>query len=79
MNTLDKEYKFYQKNQKEFLKKYRNKVLVIKDEQVIGAYSDEATAYKESISKYKLGSFLIQKCVPEEETIQTFYSNVIFS
>ena len=60
MNTLDKEYKFYQKNQKEFLKKYRNNVLVIKDEQVIGAYSDEATAYKESISKYKLGSFLIQ-------------------
>jgi hypothetical protein len=79
MSALDKEYKYYQANQKEFLRKYRNRVVVIKDEQVTGVYNDEESAYKEAISKYKLGSFLIQKCVPEEETIQSFYSNVIFS
>jgi hypothetical protein len=76
---LDVEYSYYKRNQKAFLEKYRNKVLVIKEEKIIGVYEDEATAYKESVSKYKLGTFLIQKCVPDEETIQTFHSNVIFS
>lgn len=76
---LDKEYEFYLKNQVALLKKCRGKVLVIKDEEIIGVYDDEVTAYKETVPKHKLGTFLIQKCVPEEETTQTFYSNVIFS
>jgi hypothetical protein len=76
---LDKEYSYYKKNQKAFLKKYKGKVLVIKGESIAGVYEDEATAYKDSVSKYKLGTFLIQKCVPDGETIQTFHSNVIFS
>ena len=76
---LDKEYKYYLENQKTFLEQYRGKVLVIKDERIVGVYEDEATAYKDSISKYKLGTFLIQKCIPEEETTQTFHSRVILS
>jgi len=76
---LDKEYKYYKQNQKAFLGKYKSKVLVIKDEKIVGVYEDEVTAYKESISQYKLGTFLIQKCIPDAETIQTFHSNVIFS
>lgn len=76
---LDREYNYYKQNQKTFLEKYRGKVLVIRDEKIIGVYEDEATAYKESVSKYGLGTFLIQKCVPDRETIQTFHSNVIFS
>ncbi len=76
---LDKEYAYYKENQKTFLEQYRDKVLVIKDEKIVGVYEDEATAYKKSVSKYKLGTFLIQKCVPDGETIQTFHSNVIFS
>lgn len=76
---LDKEYKYYQKNQKTLLKRYKDKVLVIKDENIVGIYEDETSAYKDSVSKYPLGTFLIQRCVPEEETIQTFHSRVIFS
>lgn len=79
MNKLDKEYKFYKDNQKTFLDKYKGKVIVIKGEEVIGAYNDEASAYKDAISKFELGSFLIQKCIPEEESIQTFHSRVVFS
>ncbi len=76
---LDKEFNFYNKNQKGFLAKYNNKVLVIKDENIVGIYDDEATAYKESISRYKLGTFLIQRCIPEKETHQTFHSRATVS
>lgn len=76
---LDKEYKYYQDNQKTFLKQYKNKILVIKGKEIVGVYGDEIAAYKDSISKFDLGTFLIQKCVPEKETIQTFHSRVIFS
>lgn len=79
MTKLDREYQYYKNNQKEFLEKYKGKVLVIKDEKIVGVYEDEVAAYKESVSKYKLGTFLIQKCLPEVETIQTFHSRVIFS
>lgn len=75
---LDTEYKFYKSHQKEFLKQYKGKALVIVGEKIVGIYEDESKAYQDSVSKYKLGTFLIQKCLPEEETIQTFHSRVIF-
>ena len=75
---LDKEYKYYKDNQKSLLQKYKNKVLVIIGEEVVGIYDDETSAYQDSISKYKLGTFLIQNCLPEKETIQTFHSRVAF-
>ncbi len=76
---LDKEYKYYQDNEDRFLKQYKGKVLVIMGEKVVEIYDDETSAYSSSISKYKLGTFLIQKCVPSEEAVQTFHSRVIFS
>ncbi len=76
---LDKEYKYYQAHQQEFLKKYKGKVLVIRGEEVVGIYETEGAAYEESVPKYKLGTFLIQKCVPQDEIIQTFHSRVIFN
>ena len=80
MNKLDKEYKYYKENQKGLLKQYSGGVLVIKDEGVVGVYDDETSAYNDSVSKYKLGTFLIQKCVPEEEeTIQSFHSRVVLN
>ena len=75
---LDKEYQFYKNHQKDLLGKYRGKVLVIKDEEVVGVYEDEIQAYEEASSKFELGNFLIQKCLPEEETAQTFHSRVVF-
>lgn len=78
MNKLDKEYKYYKNHQKKFLHEYKNKVLVIKNEEIVGVYDDETSAYIDAVTKYDLGTFLIQKCVPEEETVQSFHSRVIF-
>ena len=76
---LDKEYKYYQDNQVEFLKKYKGKAIVIKNKEIVGVYDNEVEAYKDATSKYELGTFLIQTCLPEGETAQTFYSRVVFS
>lgn len=76
---LDKEYKFYTKNKAEFVKKYKGKFLVIKNEEVVGVYLTREDAYNESSKKYQLGTFLIQECLEEEKEIaQTFHSRVIF-
>jgi len=76
---LEEEYKYYKDNQKALLERYSNKAIVIMGKKIVGIYDSEELAYKDSVSKYKLGAFLIQKCVPVEDTIQTFHSRVIFT
>lgn len=77
---LDKEFQYYLQNKDEFLKKYLGKFLVIKSEEVVGVYDTEAEAYDESVKKFELGSFLIQACLPGEESYtQTFHSRVVFA
>jgi hypothetical protein len=67
-------------NQKELVKKYEGKVLVIKDNQIVGSFNNEEDAYFDSISKYELGSFMIQKCTKGSEAYtQHFSSRVIFA
>ncbi|MDZ4711121.1 MAG: hypothetical protein SGI89_02210 [bacterium] len=75
---LEKEFKYYTKNQVELVKKYKGRFLVIKDEKVVGDYIDKVTAYNESVKKYELGTFLIQQCLPGKDNYtQTFTSRVI--
>jgi len=76
---LDKEYTYYKKNKADLLRKYKDKFIVIMNDSVVGIYDSEGEAYKDSVSKYKLGTFLIQHCVAnDEETKQIFHSRVIF-
>jgi hypothetical protein len=77
---LKKEFEYYLANQEELVKKYNGKHLVIKDEQVIGAYDDQAEAYDTASAKYEAGTFLIQLCTPGNEAYtQTFHSRVTFA
>ena len=77
---LEKEFDYYLKHQSELVREYNGKVLVIKDESVIGVYDTEESAYFESQKKHTIGTFLIQLCTPGEEAYsQTFHSRVTFS
>lgn len=77
MMALEQEFDYYLKNQQSLVKKYEGKYLVIKGEQVVGAFDSELDAYSEAQSKYEAGTFLIQPCTPGEESYtQTFYSRV---
>lgn len=78
-NTLEKELKFYVKHQNEFLKSYLGKFLLIKDEKLIGAFDTSSDAYDAGKSKFELGTFLIQKCEPGNESYtQVYHSRAIF-
>jgi hypothetical protein len=76
---LEKEFKYYIDHQGDLLKKYNGKFLVIKGEKVIGDYSSHSEAYNHASQTEKLGTFLIQHCIPGSEGFsQTFNSQVIF-
>ncbi len=76
---LKAEFEWYLKNQEELLKKYNGKVIVIKDQKVIGVYDNELEAVTETSKEEKLGTFLVQKCEPGDVNYtQTFHSRVHF-
>ena len=78
--ALKNEFDYYVKNQDELVKKYNGRFLVIKDSQVIGDYDDELEAIKKTMEKHELGTFLVQKCEPGNESYsQTFHSRVVFA
>jgi hypothetical protein len=75
--TLESEFKYYLENQKELVKKYNGKFIVIKDLEVIGAYDSELEAVQKTSEQYELGTFLVQKCeIGSESYTQTYHSRV---
>jgi len=76
---LENEFQYFLNHKKELSEKYLDKYIVIKGEEVVGAYDNEKEAYAETIKKHELGTFLIQKCSEKEEAYtQTFHSRAIF-
>lgn len=77
--SLEKEFQYYLKNQERLLQKYKNKVIVIKDDQVLGAYDSDLEAINATKVNYEPGTFLVQLCTPGKENYtQTFHSRVYF-
>jgi Family of unknown function (DUF5678) len=77
---LEKEFKYYLDHQDELVKKYNGKFLVIKNQTIIDAYDTKQDAYDNATSKFELGTFLIQECLPGQQShTQTFHSQVIFN
>ena len=77
---LEKEFEFYKKNQATLVSKYNGKTLVIKDCKVIGVFDSEFEAVTQSAKEHELGTFLVQKCEPGEESFSaTYHSRVSFA
>ena len=76
---LDREFKYYLDNQERLFEQYKDKFIVIKDNEVIGAYESELTAYLETKKEHEEGTFLIQLCqLGEDNYTQNFHSLAIF-
>ncbi len=74
---LQKEFDYFLKNQTQLVEKYLGKFIVIKDETVIGSYDDETAAIWETAKTHKLGTFLVQECLPGKDVYtRTFHSRV---
>jgi hypothetical protein len=79
-NPLQKEFRFYIDNQDVLVKKYNGKFIVIKNQEVIGAYPDELEAVEKTGETHELGTFLVQKCeAGTNNYTQTFHSRVAFA
>jgi hypothetical protein len=77
MAKLEREFNYYLKNQKALLEKFKHKYLVIKGEEVLGAYDSEIQAITETTKTYELGTFLVQKCeAGSDNYTQTYHSRV---
>lgn len=78
MNPLKKEFNYFIEHQDELVKKYPDKVVVIKDCKVAGVYDSEIEAINESKKVFTIGTFLVQICRPGKESYtQTYHSRVI--
>lgn len=79
-NPLKAEFKYYVDHQKEMVEQYNGKVIVIKDQKIIGVFETEAQALSEAQKLHKLGTFLVQKVEPGTSGYtQVFHSRVAFS
>jgi hypothetical protein len=77
---LKDEFLYYLENQRQLVKMYNNKFIVIKDKTVIGSYDREDIALFETQKTHELGTFLIQKCtVGTGAYTQTYHSRVVFA
>lgn len=77
---LQKQLKYFKSHQDDLVKEYKGKFLVINDQEVQGVYNTEMEAYIDAKKKFELGTFLIQQCLPGQESYtQTFHSRVALS
>ena len=80
MGELEKEFNYYLEHQQELVNKYKGKIIVIKDNEVLGAFSSEIEAINKTSEKHELGTFLIQKCEPGRASYtQTYHSRVVLT
>jgi len=72
---LEKEFNYYVEHQEELVKQYDGKIIVLKNNKVIGVFDNELDAISELSKTHEIGTFLVHKCGPGEENYtQTFYT-----
>jgi hypothetical protein len=78
--TFEAELRFFIDNQEELVKKFAGKVLVIKGKTLLGVYNSSLEAYSETLKSHKVGTFMIQPCMPGPEAYTvTITSTSIFA
>jgi len=75
--SLEKEFKYYLEHQTELVKKYNGKFIVIKGQNVLGAFASALEAVEKTTEQYELGTFLVQKCERGNASYtQTYHSRI---
>ena len=78
--VLEKEFRYYLDNQDRLVRKYAGKVIVIRNQNVIGVFDSELEATEKTAEQHELGTFLVQRCEPGSESYtQSYHSRVAFA
>lgn len=76
---IEKDFKYFRKNQKDLVKKYNGKYIIIKDGKVVSSYSTKNEALENALKEYKAGTFLMQLCsLGDEVFTHEYYTGVVF-
>ena len=76
---LEREFKYYKQYQTDLVKRYNGKFIAIVGEEGVGVFDTKLKAYTEMKKTHPVGTFLIQQCLPGENShTQTFHSRVAF-
>ncbi|MEI8200761.1 MAG: hypothetical protein WCG21_11925 [Eubacteriales bacterium] len=80
MGNLQEEFNYFEKNKESLIDKYQGKYIVIKNNEVLGAYNDTLSAINKTRETEALGTFLVQFCdSASANSKQMFYSRVSFA
>jgi hypothetical protein len=75
LDVLEKERLYFESHRTEFLEKHENLFVLIKGEQMIGAFPDAESAYTEGISRFGMEPFLVKQVLRTEPISSiTFFS-----
>jgi hypothetical protein len=75
---LEKEYAYFKKMRPQLLTGHLGEFAVIKEEAILGYYRSDVEALRETQKVHPVGTFIVQRCVPENEEVQKFHSRVAF-
>lgn len=75
---LMKEYRYFVDHIDELVEKWRDKIIVIRGEQVVGVYDDYLSAYADAVKKYPPGTFMLQLCTDDpSKLVSVYYSPML--
>jgi hypothetical protein len=66
LGALAKEIQYFESHRAELLQKYVNMFVLIKEEEVIGAFADAETAYQDGLAKFGLKPFLVRQVLTND-------------
>jgi hypothetical protein len=62
--VFERELAYFIKNQERLVSEFRGKVLIIREDNVVGVHDTTLHAYLEAEARFKPGSYMIQPCEP---------------
>ena len=72
--SLQREFEFYLANQDEMVKQYDGKVIALKNDEVLGVYDSELSAFTETVKQHERGTFMIQRVSEGNEAYTAIFS-----
>lgn len=76
---FERELEYFIANQEQLVQAHQGKILVIKDQEVLGIYDTELEAYCETQKEHMLGTFMIQPCAPGPDAYTVTISSLHFN
>jgi hypothetical protein len=70
MTVLETELEFFRQHKDEWLRYYKGKVALVKDQVLVGTFTTEKEAFSAGVQQFGNVSFLVKAIVEKEELVQ---------